>query len=114
MKNNSFIFSVGDLYYSCLDDTSVSVVENAKYMYLEHITVPAHISYQGKEYNVTTIGKRAFHSCKCISIVLTDRITCHHYWMIQRLIIHIKAHFCLYPNKVYSLINKINRGIIGI
>lgn len=75
MKNNSFIFSIGDLYYSCLDDTSVSVVENEKYMYFEHIIVPAHISYQGKEYNVTTIGKRAFHSCKCTSIVLTNGIT---------------------------------------
>lgn len=76
----AYDFKVDGLYYRYLSDTEVEVT----YMQLHwsgsqadrDVVVPAKVSYEGKEYDVTAIGDEAFSGeRKMKSIVLPESIT---------------------------------------
>lgn len=58
---------IGDIYYDITSEgakvTYPNSVEEGKNVYVGNITIPKTVSYEGKTYNVTSIGSFAFAWC---------------------------------------------------
>ena len=62
-------FSYNSIYYVILDNNSVAVTyKNANYnSYSGSISIPSTVSYNGKTYNVISIGDYAFYNCESLT-----------------------------------------------
>lgn len=73
-------FVVDGLHYNILNDTEVEVTYeknssgNNGATYTGDIIVPSEVSYRGITFNVTTIGKYAFASCKMESVQIPESV----------------------------------------
>ncbi len=68
-------FEVDGIYYTVnsTPDPTVTVV-SGDMPYEGHVTIPGTVSYEGFTYTVTTIGMKAFYSCKVTSVDLPSTI----------------------------------------
>ena len=70
----AYDFKIGDFCYNIIEGNSVEVTRGVKYSGI--IVIPEQVIYNGKTYNVTSIGKYAFQSCNDItSITIPNSIT---------------------------------------
>ena len=70
----AYDFKIGDFCYNIIEGNSVEVTEGVKYSGI--IVIPEQVIYNGKTYNVTSIGKYAFLFCNDItSITIPNSIT---------------------------------------
>ena len=68
-------FTVNGINYSILSNTTVFVVSKSP-KYTGDVVIPNRITYNGVEYNVTTIGPDAFYRCSGLtSITLPESLT---------------------------------------
>ena len=68
-------FTVNGINYSILSNTTVSVVSKSP-KYTGDVVIPNRITYNGVEYNVTTIGSSAFYNCYGLtSLTLPEGLT---------------------------------------
>ncbi|MBR5027622.1 MAG: leucine-rich repeat protein, partial [Bacteroidales bacterium] len=62
----AYDFQSGDLYYTITSSTSpytVEVARHASYTYIDTITIPSSVRYNGRNYSVTKIADSAFYGC---------------------------------------------------
>ena len=65
-----------DLYYTInADQKSVTVTKGPSSYTGSLIEIPATVTYQGKEYTVTTIGYQAFQQTKISEVIMPNTIT---------------------------------------
>ena len=68
---SAYDFEADGIYYNILsqDDRTVEVTESP-YGYAGDVVIPAEVMYDGRTYQVTTIGERAFY--ECVDLVSVD------------------------------------------
>ena len=76
----AYDFQSGDLYYNITGNTTVEVTyqlycEHGNYSGLTSVNIPASVTYNGKEYNVTSIGKVAFENSTLTRVVIPEGVT---------------------------------------
>lgn len=76
----AYDFQSGDLYYNITGNTTVEVTyqlycEHGNYSGLTSVNIPASVTYNGKEYNVTSIGKVAFEYSTLTRVVIPEGVT---------------------------------------
>ena len=62
---------IGDIFYNLKNDDKTAEVTHVSYAndYAGSVVIPSKVKYKGIEYNVTSIGKRAFYICKDLTSV---------------------------------------------
>ena len=78
----AYDFEVDGIYYNKTSDSTVSVTykeEKSGVYYSDYsgdITIPSNVTYDGKSYNVTSIGIYAFRDCTGLtSITIPNSVT---------------------------------------
>ena len=76
----AYDFQSGDLYYNITSDTTVEVTyqlycEQGNYSGLTSVNIPASVTYNDKEYNVTSIGMIAFEYSALTGVVIPEGVT---------------------------------------
>ena len=81
---NAYDFEVDNIYYKITSKTenTCSVVNNGNdNTYSGDVTIPAKVTYDEKEYTVTSIGGSAFQGCvKLKSVSLPETLVSIEYW----------------------------------
>ena len=68
--------TVGDLIYEVIADGELEVADTTSTSISGAMTIPSSVSDGSKQYNVTTIGERAFSSCSGLtSVTIPDSVT---------------------------------------
>lgn len=74
-------FEAGGIYYNITGDSEVAVTYygfgyESTLPYSGDVVVPATVTYEGKQYTVTSIGQRAFYECNDLtSVELPNTVT---------------------------------------
>ena len=68
---------INGICYNLIDDVfKATVVANASSKYSGNINIPESVTYEGKSYQVTTIGERAFYKCDNLtSVTVPNSVT---------------------------------------
>ena len=68
-------FVVDDIYYKIDENNTASVISGNR-EYSGDIVIPAYVNYDGKTYNVTSIGEWAFYDCSGLtSVTIPNSVT---------------------------------------
>ena len=65
---------VEGVYYNIIDKANQAEVTSGGIKYTGDIVIPSTITYEGVEYNVTSIGNFAFEGCDITSIIIPKGI----------------------------------------
>ena len=81
---NAQEFMVDDICYNILseDDRTVEVAESP-YGYSGEVVIPAEVTYDGRTYQVTTIGDYAFNDCDALTSVSMPEVTTISEWAFR-------------------------------
>lgn len=73
----AYDFKYGDLYYNTTSNSTVEITTSQEdYAILSTISIPSSVTYNGKNYRVTSIGSCAFCGCSgLISITIPSSVT---------------------------------------
>ena len=73
---NAEDFTVGDFKYTIMSDESVSIAKSDGSTLSGEIVIPETVTYNGKNYSVTSIGDDAFFSCRGLtSVTIPNSVT---------------------------------------
>lgn len=112
---NAYDFEVDNIYYKITSKTenTCSVVNNGNdNTYSGDVTIPAKVTYDEKEYTVTSIGGSAFQSCvKLKSVSLPETLVSIEYWSFYNCILLTRL---VVPQKVKSIGSSAFRDCISL
>ena len=73
---NAATVSIDGIWYNLTSETKQAEVTANPEKYTGEVNIPASVTYEDIEYNVTSIGKQAFYSCKALtSVSIPDEVT---------------------------------------
>ena len=73
---NAVAVSIDGIWYNLTSETKQAEVTANPEKYTGEVNIPASVTYEDIEYNVTSIGKQAFYSCKALtSVSIPDEVT---------------------------------------
>ena len=72
---NAYDFEVDGIYYNITDDNNAEVTVNGYGTYTDNIVIPNKVSYDSKEYSVTSIERDAFRYCCMKAIDIPEGVT---------------------------------------
>lgn len=63
-------------YYLSIEDGQATVIPSDEGYYIGNIVIPSTVTYNGKVYNVTSIGRGAFFGCSSLtSVIISEGVT---------------------------------------
>ncbi len=76
MAASAYDAQIDGIYYNFISESEAEVTSDYLGAYFGDVTIPASVTYDGKTYNVTSIGSYAFNGCDGLtSVTIPESVT---------------------------------------